>query len=96
MEIRNATAVCGRSGRGLSRLFQRGRLVGIEGCGVGVHRWCAREPAGGASRERADVRPCFACPVPLFLSCHRCSSYRTIPRRDTSGAASVLRGHRLL
>lgn len=29
MEIRNATAVCGRSGRGLSRLFQRGRLVGI-------------------------------------------------------------------
>lgn len=29
VEIRNATAVCGRSGRGLSRLFQRGRLVGI-------------------------------------------------------------------
>jgi hypothetical protein len=30
VEIRNATAVCGRSGRGLSsRLFQRGRLVRI-------------------------------------------------------------------
>lgn len=42
-----------------------------------MHR-CAREPAGGASRERADVRPCFACPVPLFS-----------PATGTAGAAAA-------